>query len=414
MDSPPLWPVDRSGVVLRLRLVPAAAAQMALAVPALVVAVLTVVGWATSPVVVGLVILAGAVPATGLVTDAYRALAGRMLGEQIVAEHVPTSGQPPLSVVLIWLRDPARWRELGHLAFSATGGFVMSGMLVLPLAAVATYLTMPFWLGWQWLFLLLLAPVWLVVWWTAGVPVLSARVRVDRRLLGRSETEALRERVSQVTRSRAETVDHSAAELRRVERDLHDGPQARLASVGMSLGLAEHLIQRDPEEAAKLLAEARQATVDALDDLRSVVRGIHPPVLADRGLPGAVEAIAIQLAVPVTVVANVPDRLPAPVESAAYFAVAECLANAVKHSGASRVTVTLVHEDARLQVEVRDDGHGGATTADGGGLAGVTQRLRAFDGSMELDSPVGGPTTVRMVVPCASSSPRTKPSSARD
>ena len=128
MDIPPLWPVDRAGVVTRLRLVPAAAAQMALAVPALVLAVLTIVGWATSPVLVGLAILAGAVPATGLVTDAYRSLAGRLLGEEIVADHEPTAGQPPLSVVVTWLRDPARWRELGHLAFSATGGFVMSGI----------------------------------------------------------------------------------------------------------------------------------------------------------------------------------------------------------------------------------------------------------------------------------------------
>ena len=414
MDIPPLWPVDRSGVVTRLRLVPVAAAQMALAIPALVLAVLTIVGWATSPLVVGLGILAVAVPATGLLTDAYRSMAARLLGEEVVGERASTAGQPPLSVVFTWLRDPARWRELGHLAFSATGGLVMSGLMVLPLAAVATYLTMPFWLGWEWLFLLVLGPVWLVVWWTAGVPVLAARARVDRRLLGRSETEALRERVVEVTRSRAETVDHSAAELRRLERDLHDGPQARLASLGMSLGLAEHLMQRDPEEAARLLAEARQTTVDALDDLRSVVRGIHPPVLADRGLPGAVEALALQLAVPVTVVADVPDRLPAPVESAAYFAVAECLANAVKHSGATRVTVSLVHDGSHLRVQVRDDGRGGATSTEGGGLAGVAQRLRAFDGSMEVDSPAGGPTTVRMVVPCASSSPRTTPSSARD
>ena len=284
MDIPPLWPVDRSGAVTRLRLVPVAAAQMALAIPAIVLAVLTIVGWATSPLVVGLGILAVAVPATGLLTDAYRSMAARLLGEEVVGERASTAGQPPLSVVFTWLRDQARWRELGHLAFSATGGLVMSGLMVLPLAAVATYLTMPFWLGWEWLFLLVLAPVWLVVWWTAGVPVLAARARVDRRLLGRSETEALRERVVEVTRSRAETVDHSAAELRRLERDLHDGPQARLASLGMSLGLAEHLMQRDPEEAARLLAEARQTTVDALDDLRSVVRGIHPPVLADRGL----------------------------------------------------------------------------------------------------------------------------------
>ena len=147
MDIPPLWPVDRSGVVTRLRLVPVAAAQMALAIPALVLAVLTIVGWATSPLLVGLVILAVAVPATGLLTDAYRSMAGRLLGEEVVGERAPTAGQPPLSVVFTWLRDQARWRELGHLAFSATGGLVMSGVMVLPLAAVATYLTMPFWLG---------------------------------------------------------------------------------------------------------------------------------------------------------------------------------------------------------------------------------------------------------------------------
>ena len=158
MDIPPLWPVDRSGVVTRLRLVPVAAAQMALAIPALVLAVLTIVGWATSPLVVGLGILAVAVPATGLLTDAYRSMAARLLGEEVVGERASTAGQPPLSVVFTWLRDQARWRELGHLAFSATGGLVMSGLMVLPLAAVATYLTMPFWLGWEWLFLLVLGP----------------------------------------------------------------------------------------------------------------------------------------------------------------------------------------------------------------------------------------------------------------
>jgi len=319
-----------------------------------------------------------------------------------------------LSVVWTWLRDPARWRDLVHLAFSITGGFVMSGMLVLPLAAVGTYLTMPLWLDWQWMLILLLVPVWLGLWWVAGVPVLMARVRVDQSLLGPRTSDLLRERVEEVATSRAETVDHSTAELRRLERDLHDGPQAQLASLGMSIGLAEQLMGTDPEQAARLLAEAKAVTVTALDDLRSVVRGIHPPALADRGLVGGVEALAMQLAVPVTVAADLPGRAPAPVEAAAYFAVAECFANAVKHAHASRVTVALSHDGRALRVVVRDDGRGGAGVLSGGGLDGMARRLRAFDGSMDLDSPDGGPTTVRLEIPCALSSPRTTPSSARD
>jgi signal transduction histidine kinase len=209
-------------------------------------------------------------------------------------------------------------------------------------------------------------------------------------------------------------VDHSTAELRRLERDLHDGPQAQLASLGMSIGLAEQLMSTDPEQAARLLAEAKAVTVTALDDLRSVVRGIHPPALADRGLVGGVEALAMQLAVPVTVAADLPGRPPAPVEAAAYFAVAECFANAVKHAHATRITVSLSHDGRVLHLVVRDDGRGGATVTPGSGLEGVSRRLRTFDGSMDLDSPHGGPTTVRLEIPCALSSPRTTPSSARD
>jgi signal transduction histidine kinase len=163
-----------------------------------------------------------------------------------------------------------------------------------------------------------------------------------------------------------------------------------------------------------LLAEAKAVTVTALDDLRSVVRGIHPPALADRGIVGGVEALAVQLAVPVTVADHLPGRPPASVEAAAYFAVAECLANALKHADAARVTVTLSHDGRALRLVIRDDGCGGATVVAGGGLDGVARRLRAFDGSMDLDSPRGGPTTVRLEIPCALSSPRTTPSSARD
>jgi len=225
------------------------------------------------------------------------------------------------------------------------------------------------------------------------------------RLAPEREQELL-QRVSALTRSRSGALDIQAAELRRIERDLHDGAQARIVSLGMSLGLAAKLVHTDPDAAANLLDEARASTVAALDELRDVVHGIHPPVLADRGLGGAVEALALDVAVPVTVTADVPDRLPAPVESAAYFATAECLANVVKHSGAHRAWVDLSYRDGRITVLVGDDGHGGARLDHGTGLAGVARRLEAFDGTVQLDSPVGGPTTITMEVPCASSSPR--------
>ena len=377
--------------------------------------VLTVVGWATAPIAVGLLLLAVAVPGTRLVTSGYRALAGNLLGETIPEPYQPTAGLPPLSVVWTWLRDPARWRDLAHLVFSLTGGFVMSGCLVLPLAAVLTYLTMPLWLGWQWTLMLLLVPVWVAVWWVAGVPVLAARLRVDRALLGPLASDVLRERVEEVTTSRAETVDHSTAELRRLERDLHDGPQAQLASLGMSIGLAEQLLQTDPEQAARLLAEAKAVTVTALDDLRSVVRGIHPPALADRGLVGGVEALAMQLAVPVTVAADLSGSTAGPGRGGRLLRRRRVLrqrrearARHPGHACRSRTTERAsVSSYATTAAEVR-------RSPPAAGWTGVARRLRAFDGSMDLDSPDGGPTTVRLEIPCALSSPRTTPSSGRD
>jgi signal transduction histidine kinase len=251
------------------------------------------------------------------------------------------------------------------------------------------------------------------VWWYATGPTMRARSVLDRSLLARSQTEVLQQRVRDLRRSREVTVDHAAAELRRVERDLHDGAQARLVALGMSLGMADELMATDPEAARRLLDEARSTTSAALGDLRSVVQGIHPPVLADRGLVGAVEALAVDLPFPVDVVADVPGRAPAPVESAVYFAVAECLANAAKHARATRAWVELRHADGVLTARIGDDGGGGAALGAGSGLRGVSRRLQAFDGTMRLSSPVGGPTTITLEVPCALSSGRTTPSSGR-
>lgn len=398
------WPAMDTTVTVdalaqRLRLTLLSAGYAVSFVPSLLLAILTLLCLPLGLVGVGFVLALAVVPATGALTAAHRRVSGQVLGETIPASYAPTHGTFALTRPVRWLRDPARWRNFGFLCFSATGGFVMSLVPVALLTVPVTWLILALTVGdWVWLLLLLLGGPVLLAWWFATDPLVRARARAERAILGHDRVAELEERVGQVEESRAETLDHSAAEVRRIERDLHDGAQARIASVGMSVGLAEKLLQTDPAAAAALLREARETTMDALDDLRSVVRGIHPPVLADRGLAGAIEALAVAMPVPVAVSVSVP-RLPAPVESAAYFAVAECLANTVKHAAASRAWVTGTYDDGRLRLVAGDDGRGGADAA-GSGLAGVVRRLAAFDGTMALDSPTGGPTTVRMEVPC--------------
>ncbi len=226
---------------------------------------------------------------------------------------------------------------------------------------------------------LILLAVWLLagagtfwpVWPILGLSVVLVGHAWIRHALPTAREQALADRVEILTRTRRGALDVQAAELQRIERDLHDGAQARLVSVAMNLGLAEELLSKDPQALTDLLAEARSSTLTALDDLRVVMRGIQPPVLADRGLEGAIRALALDLAVPVTVSGEIPGRVPLPVESAAYFAVCECLANIVKHSGALRATVDLGYRDGVLSVAVRDDGDGGASLTAGSGLRGV-------------------------------------------
>ncbi len=188
-------------------------------------------------------------------------------------------------------------------------------------------------------------------------------------------------RVGQLTDSRWDAVDASAAELRRIERDLHDGAQARLVALGMNIGFAEQMVRDNPDLALTLLAEARASSGQALSELRALVRGIHPPVLAERGLDGAVRALALSLPLPVELHIDLPGRPSAPVESAAYFAIAEALANVVKHSGANRAWVQLEYDHGRLIAIVGDNGAGGAHPRAGGGLAGhraAAGRLRRY------------------------------------
>jgi signal transduction histidine kinase len=214
-------------------------------------------------------------------------------------------------------------------------------------------------------------------------------------------------RVQRLTETRSLAVDHAATELRRIERDLHDGAQARLIALGMNLRAVERMLPARPEAALALVAEARETSLRALSDLRDLVRGICPPVLADRGLGHAVRALALDTPFPVDLDIDLPGRLATPVESACYFAVAEALANAVRHSGARRVHIRMEHQAGLLRVQVADDGAGGADPARGSGLRGVEQRLGAFDGILAVNSPPGGPTMIAMEVPCALSSPKT-------
>jgi signal transduction histidine kinase len=222
-----------------------------------------------------------------------------------------------------------------------------------------------------------------------------------RRLWGREPDPALTERVRELTETRAEAVSSAAAELRRIERDLHDGAQGRLVAIGMNLRAAEEVIATSPQEATVLIAEARQASAAALEELRCLVRGIYPPVLADRGLGEAIRALALDLPLPCETEIELPDeRFDAPLESACYFAVAELVTNAVRHADAHGLRIRATRTDGMLRVEVTDDGVGGADPAAGSGLAGVERRLAAFDGILAVSSPPGGPTIVVMEVPC--------------
>ncbi|WP_346175998.1 sensor histidine kinase [Streptomyces cuspidosporus] len=246
--------------------------------------------------------------------------------------------------------------------------------------------------------------------------VLALHGRWSRRLLSAPRSTELARRVERLTDIRDEALDAQAAELRRIERDLHDGAQARLVALGMTLDEATRLLgadgtraigEDDISAARALLLEVRETSARALQDLRDLVHGIQPPVLADRGLGDAVRSLALDSFLDVHVEARLPGRLPAAVESAAYFAVGELLANAAKHSGAREVRIALTHEDARLRVTVTDDGRGGADPSRGTGLHGVRRRLGTFDGTLALHSPQGGPTTVTLEIPCVSSSPKT-------
>ncbi|MCX4762754.1 sensor domain-containing protein [Streptomyces sp. NBC_01275] len=322
------------------------------------------------------------------------------------------------------LRDRATWRELGHTLLAAcllwpAEALLLTVALFLPLAMAATPLllaavgggreikvaklwtvtTLPEALGFAVLGALLLAAGAYVLGVAAG-----ARAALTRRLVAPREGDP-QARVVELTRSRARLVDAFEAERRRVERDLHDGAQQRLVALTMTLGLAR-LDAPPGGPLAQQLARAHEEAGAALAALRELIHGIHPKVLADYGLAAAVADAADRSPVPVDVeFAPETPRLPQAVEAAAYFVVCEALANVARHSGASRARVTGEHRDGRLALELRDDGRGGADPGRGTGLTGLADRVSVLDGRLSLTSPPGGPTLLRVEIPCEPSQP---------
>ena len=230
-------------------------------------------------------------------------------------------------------------------------------------------------------------------------------------VLGRSSELVLRERISHLTDTRNDALDFQQDEISRIERDLHDGVQAHLVSMGMTLNEVAALMQEDPERAQQMLSQAQNSSVTALQELRGLVRGIRPPLLADRGLNEAVRSLCTSTSVPTTFTSTLTGRLPEPLETALYFAAAELVTNAVKHANAQKITVGITQGESLIMLEVQDDGTGGIPQdalggKASGGLEGIRRRLATFDGEMFVSSPAEGPTSVRAIVPYAAPAPQ--------
>lgn len=327
------------------------------------------------------------------------------------------------------LADPATWRDLLWLLLNCVVGLVgFAPAALLYYAGEGLFLGLGLWQSFaengsgRWyasvtvgswptaLAAVLLAAVVFTGWLLLSRPVLTGYAYFARYLLGPTRQSQLASRVQHLAVTRSGALDIQAAELRRIERDLHDGAQARLVSLGLQLGAVDRKLAQDPEEARLLLRQARDSSVQALRELRDLVRGIHPPVLAERGLADALRALGLASPLHVTVVADLDGELPDPVESAAYFAVSELLTNVLKHADAQSAEVVAWREDDILHARVTDDGRGGADASAGSGLEGIRRRLASFDGVLEIDSPRGGPTVMKLELPCALSSPKTSSS----
>jgi signal transduction histidine kinase len=341
----------------------------------------------------------------------YRSLA-RLTGAAIDAPPPFIRSPGRLHTLAAALTDGVGWRSLGFLALHSVlmtpigyfviVGLVASAMLVISpaawLALGEPFITLGEPIDSLWAYLLFalagVAALYLLGWVMLGLS--RVHIWLARALLGPTERER---RVGQLERARADVVDDAAATLQRVERDLHDGTQARLITVAMSLARAdEHLASSDVGRARELVTDALANTKDTLTELRDLVRGIRPPAL-DLGLGPAIQTLAARNPIPVEVTVDLQARPSIGVETMAYFCVAELLANVSRHSGASQAAVRVNSDTHELRITVQDNGSGGVQVGNGSGLTGLRDRLAMLDGRLEVDSPDGGPTVVTVVVP---------------
>ncbi|MFG3495498.1 sensor histidine kinase [Streptomyces sp. NPDC047928] len=335
----------------------------------------TAVGTGLSVTVIGLPLLGAGLAGARLLGRAERARARALLGV-VVEEPSPLPHRPGDGLLpRLWtrLKDPVAWRT------------VLFEFIRLPWG-VLTFA---------------LALVSLIVLWPVLPFVTRALTNADRAmvrgLLGPSDE--LERRIAELESDRGVVIDTAAADLRRIERDLHDGAQARLVALAMGLGLAREKLTEDPQAAAAMVDEAHGEVKLALQELRDLARGIHPAVLTDRGLDAALSAIASRCTVPVTVTVDLDERPAEAIEGIAYFTVSELLQNVSKHARARTATVDVWRAGDRLMLQVTDDGRGGARLDGGTGMAGLAERLGAVDGLFVLESPVGGPTAVTAELP---------------
>lgn len=341
-----------------------------------------------------------------------RRRAALVLGAPIPSAYLPPRGTSWFARRISVLADRHTWLDMVWMLVSLPLGIVGFVVAVLAWVALPALLSTPIWFwsipGWVHAHDVLLSiacpllavPAAVIGGWLLH-PVALGQARLAALLLGPSRTEVLQQRVETLSETRAGAVDAAVTELQRVERDLHDGAQARLVALAMDLGLAEQrLAQEDSATAREHVAAARQQARAAMTELRELVRGIGPSILQDHGLDAALTALVTGGKPPVELRVALPEGVAGPRETAAYFVVAEALANARKHAQASRISVHAWEDAARrLVVEVVDDGVGGAVVDGGSGLSGLFKRVAALDGQLTVQSPPGGPTTVRAELP---------------
>ena len=364
---------------------------------------------------VGLFILVGCLVAAGATARATKSLLA------YAGVELPTTVYPPPGSgfgMLRRLRDPQSWRDLIYtvvgfvlstFSFSVAVSWVAGGLGGITYWFWGRYLPadnqgLPYLLGFPGRFADVFFNTALGLILVLSAPaVLQGLVRlhvVVARALLVDENSALRARVSQLTTSRSAAGEAETQTLRRLERDLHDGPQQRLVRLGMDISSAQRRLGSDPEQARRLLDEAYQQTQEALTEIRQLSRGIAPPILAEQGLAAAITALAARNTVPTSV--DVGDvRLSEVAQNAAYFVVAEALTNMEKHSGASRCSLEIHPIGGVVVVAVTDNGQGGASLSRGHGLAGLADRLAGVDGTLTVTSPAGGPTQLTATIPAA-------------